>query len=142
MTTTQRPLPPGSIRWGSIIAILQSLVGFGYAGILVYREILGAEDPSLVSEGDNASWVGYGTAIFFAIIFGTVLAGAVSMMRGRRWGRGPVAMLQIILLPISYYMFTGGAILFGVITLVSAVLGLIMLFQPQSVAWAASSYKR
>lgn len=140
MTTSNRPLPPAPLRWASIIAILQSLVGLGYAGLLVYREIIGAEDPSLVSEGDNASWVGYGTAIFFAVIFGAVLIGAIMMMLGKKWGRGPVAMLNIMLLPIAYYMFSGGAVLFGIVTLISAVLALVMLFNPRSAAWSAATH--
>lgn len=140
MTTEKCPVPPSQIRWASLIAILQSLVGIGYAGILVYREIVGAEDPSLVSESANVSWVGYGTAIFFLIIFGTVLAGAVSLLRGRKWGRGPMAMFNIILLPISYYMFSEGLVLFGFVTVVSAILVLVMLFNPRSVEWAAARY--
>lgn len=136
MTTTNRPQPPTLVRWASIIAILQAMVGLGYAGLLIYREIIGVEDPSLVSDSPNASWVGYGTAIFFAIIFGAVLAGAISLLRGRKWGRGPMVMLNIIFLPVSYYMFSEGLWAFGLVTAATAILVLVMMFNPRSIEWA------
>ncbi|RNE48736.1 hypothetical protein [Corynebacterium alimapuense] len=136
-----RPLPPTKVRWAGVIAICQSLIGLGYAGILIVREFQGKEDPSLVSEGANIAWVGFGTAIFFIIIFGAVLAGAVSMMKGRKWGRGPVAMMEMILLLISYYMFSGGALWAALATAASALAALIFLFSPKSVDWAAENYR-
>lgn len=100
------PNMPASIRWGGIVALIQSTIGFGYAFFLIYREATGETDPSIVYETDNANtWVGYGTAAFFIIVFGTVVAGAINMMKGHRWGRGAVVMLNIILLPAAYYMF-------------------------------------
>lgn len=140
--SSQRPLPPAPIRWASIIAILQSLVALGYAGFLAYRNILGIEDPTVVTEGEsNMEWVGVGTAVFILIIFGTVVAGAISMLTGRRWGRGPVVFIQIILLPIAFNMVQGGAYLFAAVTVASALLGLVMLFNSQSTQWAAERHR-
>lgn len=127
---------------GGWIALLQSLVGFGYAALLIFREAAGYRDPSIVYEADNANtWVGYGTAVFFIIIFGAVAVGAWRMMRGYRWGRGPVVMLQMMLVPISYYMFTAHAWLLAIACLVSAVVGLAMLFSPRAVRWTAANYR-
>lgn len=143
-TVNPRPLPPAPVRWAGLIAIIHSLVGLIYAAILLYREFTGEVDPSLVSEGANIEWVGLGTAIFFIIIFGTVLAGALRMVQGRKWGRGPVVMLELILVLISYFMFTGGSIwgiLAGIVTALSAIGALVLLFNPRSVDWAATNYR-
>ncbi|SFG20387.1 hypothetical protein SAMN05660282_00266 [Corynebacterium spheniscorum] len=135
-------LMPASIRWAGIIAIIQSVIGLGYAVLLIIRQLQGKHDPSLVADAENSNigWVGYGTALFFIIIFGAVILAAINMMRGRKWGRGPVAMLQMILLLISWFMFQGGAIPLAVATGLSSLLGLIFLFNPRAIAWVADHY--
>lgn len=136
-----RPQPPAQIRWAGLIAIAQSVIAFAFAGFLVFRDITGAEERSLVSDSANIAWVGTGTAVFMAIIFGTVAAGAVSMIRGRTWGRGPIVLLEIILLGVAYFMFTGGAWAMGVATAVSAVAALALLFNRRAFEWAEETYR-
>ena len=131
------PNMPASIRWGGIVALIQSTIGFGYAFFLIYREATGETDPSIVYETDNANtWVGYGSAAFFIIVFGTVVAGAINMMKGHRWGRGAVVMLNIILLPAAYYMFIEGRFSWAVVTGISALFVLGALFNKRAVLWA------
>ena len=78
--TAEKLRPPAVVRWAAIIAIIQSAIGLGFAIILIVREATGQTDPNLVYESANANrWVGYGTAVFFIIIFGAVAAGAVMM---------------------------------------------------------------
>lgn len=140
-TRLARALPPRPTRQAGLIASAQSAVGIGYALLLIVRELLGKRDGSIVYTTDNANtWVGYGTAVFFIIVFGAVLAGVAAMNRGHRLGRGPVLMLEMLLLPISIYMFRSGAaigIIAGVITLVSAGAGLFLLMTKPSVEWAS-----
>ncbi|GAB2500049.1 hypothetical protein CATRI_03070 [Corynebacterium atrinae] len=138
----KRPLPPAPLRWGGVIAIAQSILVLCFAAFLIYRDVTDAEQTSLISENSNIGWVGTGTAIYLLIIFGAIIAAAISMMRGRKWGRGPVAMWELILLPISYYMFSEGAALAGALSAVSAIAALACLFNRQSVEWAAASYGR
>lgn len=138
MTT---PLVPPTIRWGGIIALIQSGIGLAYAFFLIYRELTGQKDQSIVYESAEANtWVGYGTAGFFLIIFGAVFAGAINMMRGKKWGRGPVIMLNMIFLPVAYYMFSEGRYSWAAVVAVSAVICLAMLFNARSVNWAANQY--
>ncbi|GJJ32841.1 hypothetical protein [Corynebacterium ulcerans] len=133
--------PPRPVLYAGWVAAIQSLIGIAYAILLIVREATGHRDASIVYESDNANtWVGYGTAVFFLIVFGAVLAGALMMNRGKRWGRGPVIMLQILLLPIAYYMFNGGALLFSAVTGLTAIVALAMLFSPRAVDWAARNY--
>lgn len=120
---------------------MQSVIGLGFALFLVLRSITGAPEESIVYETDTAvTSVGIGTAIFFIIVFGTVIAGAIMMMRGKCWGRGPVIMLEILLLPIGFYMISGHALLLAVATCASAIATLVYLFSPRSLDWAARNY--
>lgn len=132
--------PPAPVIWAGIIAIIQSLVGLGYAGLLIVRNIIGYEDPSVMTTQANMEWVGIGTGVFIIVIFGAVLLGAINMMRGGRWGRGPVAMLEMFLLVVAYFMFDGGLYYFAVPTGISAVLGLGLLFNPTTTSWLSERY--
>lgn len=132
---------PPTVRWAGIIALIQSGIGLAYALFLIFRELTGQEDPSIIYESAEANTaVGYGTAAFFIIIFGTVFAGAVNMMRGRKWGRGAIVFLNIILLPVSYYMFTEGRVLWAVVVAASAIACLALLFNSRSLRWVESQY--
>ena len=135
-----RPEPPAAIRWACIIAIVQSMIVLAFATFLVYRDLTGAEETSLVSEGDTIGWVGTGTAIFLYLVFAVVIAGAISLMRGHRFGRGPVAMWELILLPMSFYMFQAGQPLAGAVAGASAIAALVMLFNRRSLEWTAENY--
>lgn len=61
-------------------------------------------------------------------------------MRGRHWGRGPIVLLEFLLVFVAFYMFSGGAILAGVVTAISVVLVLMGMFHRSSVEWFATSY--
>ncbi|KQB87561.1 hypothetical protein [Corynebacterium lowii] len=134
--------PPAPARWAAIISIVQSLVGIGYAILLIVRQLTGARDESIVSDSPNAAWVGLGTAIFFLLIFGTVVVGAAAVLRGRgRLGRGPIIMLNLILVPISFSMMGAGAWPLGLATGLSAAAVLVLMFSPSAVAWASRVYE-
>lgn len=135
VTTT----PPSVTKWASVIAIVQSLLGLAYAVFLVIRQFSGKEDPSLVITGDSgtAHYVGLGTAIFLFIVFGAVVAGGIFLIRGHLWGRGPVVVLEMMLVLISFYMFRGGMVIFGAATIISAGASLAFMFSKSSVDWAA-----
>ncbi|MCH6196479.1 hypothetical protein MHT86_03075 [Corynebacterium mastitidis] len=134
--------PPAPVRWAALIAAAQSLLGIGYAVLLIARQLMGERDAAIVSESPNAAWVGLGTAVFFLIVFGAVLVGAVAVLRARgRLGRGPIIMLNLILLPISFSMMGAGAWLMGLATGASAVAVLALMFSPRAVAWASRVYE-
>ncbi|MCS4489469.1 hypothetical protein N7326_02625 [Corynebacterium sp. ES2794-CONJ1] len=141
MTSTSAITPPQEIKIAAAIAAVQSLIGIGYAFLLFYRGFTGASQPDIIYESSDAvTSVAFGTALFFLIIFGTVIVGAYRMAKGLRWGRGPVIMLENLLLLMSYYMFTGSQILMGVVTALSTIMALGLLFSPRSVQWAAERF--
>ncbi|ERJ43028.1 membrane protein [Corynebacterium pseudodiphtheriticum 090104] len=137
----EKPLqPPATIKFASLIAVVQSVIALIFAGVLIWREIINAENNSIASDAATANWIGAGTAGFIAIIFGTIVAAALSQYRGKRWGRGPIVLLQVILAASSFQMMSGGAVFFGIFILASAVIALLMIFHPQSNAWMELHY--
>ena len=49
----------------------------------------------------------FGTAAWFAIIGGAVLAAGWALWTGRRWGRGVAVFAQLLLLPVAWYLAVG-----------------------------------
>ena len=80
------------------------------------------------------------TALWFFFIFGAVLTGAVFLLRGKQWGRGPIVMLNLCLAGVAFYMFTSGAIALGLITAIFALGAPGCMFNPKAVDWAANAY--
>ena len=63
------------------------------------------------------------------------------MLRGKRWGRGAIVLVQFILAASSFQMMSGGSILLGIVTLASAVLTLFLIFVVKSSGeWFALNY--
>ena len=78
-----------------MLGISESLAGIAYAVFLVvYNAFFSHDVGAVFSEQGRGPLLGYGTAVFFFVIFGVVAFAGVNMLRGKRWGRGPVIMLQ------------------------------------------------
>ncbi|WJY99194.1 hypothetical protein CHAN_02815 [Corynebacterium hansenii] len=124
---------PRSVLIGAWIAVAECALGLGYGLFLLIRDLRGYHDPDAVISG-------WGTALWFFFIFGAVLAGAVFLLRGHRWGRGPIVMLNLCLAGVAFYMFTSGAVPLGLVTALFALGALGCMFNPKAVDWAANSY--
>ncbi|MGV0395930.1 hypothetical protein ACUY3K_07485 [Corynebacterium uberis] len=135
---------PAAVKYAAALAAVHSVLGLAYAVLLLYRQFTGADDPSLVSEKPGqTSWVGLGTAVFFIIVFGAVLAAAVVLLRSThpgRWPRGPIVILELILLPIAVAMIKGGAWPAGIATGISAAASLALMFSKPALDWATATY--
>lgn len=135
------PKPPPSVVYAAILAALQAIAAIGFGIFLMMRDLSGAENESMVTSTSTAAHVGTGTAIFIFIIFGFVLASSFAMIRGWRWGRGAIVLVQFILAASSFQMMTGGSILLGIVTLVSCLLTLFFIFFVKSSGeWFALNY--
>ncbi|MBV7294835.1 hypothetical protein KRX51_02720 [Corynebacterium sp. TAE3-ERU12] len=126
---------PRSVIIAAWIAVVECVIGIGYGIFLGIRDVEGYEDELAVISG-------WGTGLWFIIIFGAVLVGAISLLRDRRWGRGPIVMLNICLLGVAYYMFTSQALVLAAITGLTALAVLACVFSPKAVDWAAENYGR
>lgn len=136
----QRPRPPAPIRWAGLIAIVQSVIILAFASVLVYRDVTGHVEEDLISDSANINWVGTGTAVFLWIIFGAAVFAAIWMMRGHQWGRGLIVFLEIIILGLSWFMFSAGVWWAGLLTAASALAALVFLFHRRSLEWAEATH--
>ena len=122
---------PRFVRIAGAITMAQGAAAIVVAVVLVIREAAGHKEAAIS---------GYGTAAWFGIIFGGVLAGGAALWFGRRWGRAISLVAQILLLPVSHYLVTSGQAVFGVPLALIAIGVLVLLFMPSSVQWLANDY--
>jgi peptidoglycan/LPS O-acetylase OafA/YrhL len=122
------PAPP-AVRGAGLIVAVQGVAALVVAVLLVVRGIAGA-DQRVVS--------GLGTAVWFLLVGGVVLAAGRALMLGKRWGRGLAVVTQLLLLPVAWYLAVGShQPAFGIPVGIVALTVLILLFTPAAVRWAA-----
>ena len=132
---------PRSVLVAAGIAIVQSVAVMAFGLFLIVRELSGAENASMVSESGSLKFVGLGTAIFIFIVFGFVIIGSLAFVKGKRWGRGAVVLVEFILAASAFQMFSGGSPVLGTITLLSAIAALyLLMFVPASSQWAEANF--
>ena len=81
---------------------------------------------------------GYGTAAWFLIVGGGVLAAGGALITGRRWGRGFAVFANLMLLGVAYYVYGSHQLVYAVLIAVVAVAALGLLFSPSAVQWVSS----
>jgi peptidoglycan/LPS O-acetylase OafA/YrhL len=101
-------------------------------GVLIVRGLLGY---------DQTAASGYGTAAWFGILGGAVLAAGIGLLRGKRWGRSIAVIAQLLLLPVTWSLLTDShQPVFGVLLGVVVIAALVLLFAPPSSRWMAQEY--
>lgn len=105
----------------------EGLIALVVGAVLVVRAIGGA-DQHVVN--------GYGTAAWFGIIGGAVLAAGGALITGRRWGRGIAVFANLLLLGVAWYVFSSHQLVYAVLVTVVALATLVLLFSPAAVRWA------
>ncbi|HIX78469.1 MAG TPA: hypothetical protein H9978_00675 [Candidatus Corynebacterium faecipullorum] len=132
---------PGAVIAAAGIAVLQSIAVIIFGIFLIVRELTGAENDSMVSDSGAAGFVGLGTAIFVFIVFGFVIVASWAFVKGKRWGRGAIVLVEFILGAIAFQMFSGGSAALGAVTLASAAVVLFLLMmRPEAAQWAESHF--
>lgn len=132
---------PGAVIAAAGIAVLQSIAVIIFGIFLVVRELTGAENDSMVSDSGAAGFVGLGTAIFVFIVFGFVIVASWAFVKGKRWGRGAIVLVEFILGAIAFQMFSGGSAVLGAVTLASAAVVLyLLMMRPEAAQWAESHF--
>ncbi|MBB1011379.1 hypothetical protein G6014_03630 [Dietzia kunjamensis] len=123
---------PGPVRLAGWIASAQGLIGVGIAVVLLVRAIGGHREETVVISG-------YGTAVWFAILGGGLLAAGLGLLRGRRWGRGLVVIAELLLLFVAWYVGVGShQYLAGIALAVVCASALVALFRRDAVEWYAA----
>jgi hypothetical protein len=70
-----------------------------------------------------------GFAVLIAVLLGTL---AFALTRRRAWARGPAVVLELMLLPIGWFMVSGGLAWLGVPVFALGLLGAGLLVAPAS----------
>jgi hypothetical protein len=123
---------PATVRVAGLIVGVQGAAGLVVAATLVLRGLRGA-DQRVVN--------GFGTAIWFVLFGGFVVAAGAALLAGKRWGRGPAVFTELLLLPVAWYLAVGShRPAFGIPLAVVAVSALALLFSPTAVRWAAGGH--
>jgi peptidoglycan/LPS O-acetylase OafA/YrhL len=128
------PPPPPAVRGAGFVVAVQGLAALVMAVVLVVRAIAGA-DQRVVN--------GVGTALWFLVIGGVVLAAGRALVVGGRWGRGLAVFTQLLLLPVAWYLAVGShQWVLGIPVAIVALTVLILLFSPTALRWAADGDQR
>lgn len=129
------PLPsaPKSLLIGGWIAVVEAVLGLGVGVYLVIHDILGFQDQLAVISG-------WGTGLMFFLLFGMILAAAISVLKGRRMGRGITVAFNISLVGVAFYMFSSGAWQLGIVTAAVGATQLYMMLNSKSMNWAEDDY--
>ena len=134
-------LIPHTIRRAGIIGMVEGVFGLVYAVYSVVHQILQDHDDSVVtSQPGRDLIIGYGNAVFILLVFGFVGWSVWLLFHGRRFGRGPVIILQMLLLPVAWYMVQGGWVLVAIPTALIAAYGLYCCFNSQALQWATATF--
>ena len=124
-----RDVVPTPVRIAGWIATLQGLAGVLAAVVLTVRAATGHHEETVAISG-------YGTAGWFLVVGGAVLAAGVGLLRGRRWGGGLVVMSEILLVLVAWYVGVDSSRpVAGLALAAMAVVGLVMLFRREALAW-------
>ena len=117
------------MRGAGVIVAVQGLAALVVAAVLVVRGIAGA-DQRVVN--------GLGTAIWFVLVGGVVIAAGRALVVGKRWGRGLAVVTELLLLPVAWYLAVGSHLpAFGIPLGGVALATLVLLFSPAALRWAA-----
>jgi hypothetical protein len=120
---------PATLGLAAMISALEAL-GVGGAGVWLIAQVVAEKPTGLGIAVSGAAFVLAGGGLL------AVLAWA--LFRGKRWCRGPVAAVHLLLLPLGNELRSGETALAGIGLMVAAVAVLVLLFvRPSSTYFAA-----
>ncbi|MFC6011268.1 hypothetical protein [Nocardia lasii] len=121
-----------TVRVAGGLVSFEGLVGVVIAIVLIVRALTGH---------DQSEASGVGTALWFGVLFGGVLAAGVGLLRGKRWGRAIAVIANVLLLPVAWSLLTDShQPLWGTVVGIVAVAGLGTLFAPATSQFMAQDY--
>ncbi|WP_433732311.1 hypothetical protein ACQP0C_08795 [Nocardia sp. CA-129566] len=123
---------PVTVRGAGGLVALEGAVAVIVAIVLIVRGLLGH---------DQSATSGYGTAAWFGILGGAVLAAGIGLVLGHRWGRAIAVIAQVLLLPVTWSLLTDShQPVLGALLGIVVIGALVLLFAPASNRWMAQVY--
>lgn len=118
---------PKTVRGAGLLVVLQGLVGVGFAVALLVKAFSGAETIGNL----------YGEAAYFAVLGGAVLGCGIALFLGKRGVRGPITVIQILLLGVAWYaMGPSGRPEYGIPVAAFCLVVLYLLYNVKARVWA------
>jgi hypothetical protein len=114
------PLPP-TLRWAIGLLFAEAVVVALIVVFLIYEDVTG----TVVSWRDAVIVTGF--AAMMAALLG--LCG-LALARRRAWARGPAVVLELMLLPVGWFMVAGGLVWLGVPVFLLGLVGVGLLIAP------------
>jgi hypothetical protein len=102
--TAVTPMPP-TLRWAVGLLAGEAVVVAALTAFVIYKDLT----ATVVVWRDAMIVTGFATVC--AILLGLL---AWMLARRRGWARGPAVVLQLMLLPVGWYMVSGGLAWLGV----------------------------
>ena len=120
--TVRRPSNPAPLVVAASLVAVEGLLLLGYAVL------------ELASTSSDRVAVAVTTAVFFAAYGGLLLAAAWAVTHGRSWARSPIVLAQLIQLGVAWSFRGGGTTVAAAVLALVAVLVLVGLLVPSSIA--------
>lgn len=120
--TARRPTNPAPLVVAASLVAVEGLLLLGYAVL------------ELASISSDRAAVAITTAVFFAAYGALLLAAAWAVTHGRSWARSPIVLAQLIQLGVAWSFRGGGTTVVAVVMALVAVLVLVGLLVPSSIA--------
>lgn len=124
---------PAVVRYAGYLVAAEGVAGLAVAVVYLVHAVGGTNQD--VVRGPALGGFGYGTAAWFAIIGGAVLAAGWALVTGRRWGRGVAVFANLLLLGVAWYIHGSDQPLYAALVAVLALVVLGLLFSPAAVQW-------
>lgn len=120
MPVPERRSRPPQLTVAAGLSALEGLVALGFGVVEIFQVRL---FRAIVGAGVAFCMVG------FAVL---LLAAARALLRGRRWARAPIVVVQLILLPVGWSFRGGQTTWVAVVMIVAALLTLVAVLHPRS----------
>jgi len=127
-------MTPSVVRYAGYLVLVEGLLALAVAAVYLVHALTGA-NRDVVRGLAAAGAFGYGTAAWFAIIGGAVLAAGWALVKGRRWGRGVAVFTNLLLLGVAWYIHGSDQPVLAALTAAVALVALGLLFSPPAVQW-------
>jgi hypothetical protein len=118
------------VRCAGLVVAVEGVAAVGVGVATFVRALAGAHQYLVY---------GLGTAVWFVLTGGVLLAAGRALWTGRRWGRGVAVVFQLLLLPVTWYLIRGSQLAYAIPVGVAAIGTLALLFNPAALRWVSGA---